>query len=493
MKNSLLVFTAIIAAASSAFSQDPKAKNPADEYEARKHAAVDGGTLNYRLLKPHNYDAAKKYPLVLFLHGAGERGDDNAAQLRHGASLFINPYVREKYACFVVAPQCPVEQKWADIDWASDAPVQPEKVSPSMALTLAAIEALQKEFSIDSDRLYVTGLSMGGYGTWDLITRFPEKWAAAAPICGGGDKAKAPLAKAVPIWAFHGVEDPAVKLVRTVEVIDAIKAAGGNPLYSEYPYVGHDSWTTAYQEPQFLPWIFAQRRGQPAVAFEKVAGPLAQPPSSQCPGAGPMQSGIWFRNLWLARRGDWAKAKDADQGAVVFFGDSITQGWGSLEKDFPNLKVANRGISGDTTRGLLTRIQGDVLDVHPRAVSMLVGTNDLDQGGTPETIAENMKAIVAALHKADPKMPIVLNKVMPRGAKQNRDFAMLIPKLNALYQAAFKDDPLVTIYDTYALFDDGNASVKKDEFPDLLHPNGVGYAKWTAALQPVFEKLKLAK
>ncbi len=493
MKIPLLAIAAFIAVTASAFSQDPKAKSSTDEYEVRKHVGVDGSALNYRLLKPQNYDAAKRYPLVLILHGAGERGDDNAAQLKYGAPLFIKPEVREKYACFVVAPQCPTEQKWADIDWSSDAPVQPEKVSPSMALTLAAIEALQKEFSIDADRLYVTGLSMGGYGTWDLITRFPEKWAAAAPICGGGDKAKAALAKSVPIWAFHGVEDPAVKLVRTVEMIDAIKAAGGNPFFSEYPYIAHDSWTTAFQEPQFLPWLFAQRRGQPTVAFEKVAGPLAQPPSNQCPGAGPMQSGIWFRNLWLGRRSDWAKAKDADQGAVVFFGDSITQGWGSLEKDFPNLKVANRGISGDTTRGLLTRIQGDVLDVHPRAVSMLIGTNDLDQGGTPETIAENMKAIVAALHKADPKMPIVLNKVMPRGAKQNRDFAMLIPKLNALYEGAFKDDPLVTIYDTYALFDDGSASVKKDEFPDLLHPNGAGYAKWTAALQPVFEKLKVAK
>lgn len=493
MKNTLLALAALLAVSAPAFSQDPKPKNPADEYEARTFAGADGGTLNYRLLKPRNYDAAQKYPLVLFLHGAGERGADNAAQLKYGAPLFLKPDVREKYACFVVAPQCPAEQKWADIDWSSDTPTQPERVSAPMGLTLAAIEALQKEFSIDADRLYVTGLSMGGYGTWDLITRFPAKWAAAAPICGGGDKAKAALAKAVPVWAFHGVEDPAVKLARTVEMIDAIKAAGGNALFSEYPYLAHDSWTTAYQEPQFLPWLFAQRRGQAAVDFGKIAGPLAQPPSNQCSGAGPMQSGIWFRNLWLERRTAWDQAKAADQGAVVFFGDSITQGWGSLAQDFPTLKVANRGISGDTTRGLLTRIQGDVLDVHPRAVSMLIGTNDLDQGGTPETIAANMKAIVAALHKADPKMPIVLNKVMPRGPKPSRNFAELIPKLNELYAAAFKDDPLVTFHDTFALFVNGQGSVNKDEFPDFLHPNGAGYAKWTAALAPIFEKLKLAK
>ena len=491
MKISALVSTFVFAFVATTFSQAPKAGNASDLYESRKHVSVSGQTLHYRLLKPLNYDATKKYPLVLFLHGAGERGDDNVSQLKYGAPLYIKPGVREKYECFVIAPQCPAGQKWADIDWSSDAPKQPENASPSMALTLSVIELLKKEFSIDADRQYVTGLSMGGYGTWDLITRFPEKWAAAAPVCGGGDKEKAALAKAVPIWAFHGVEDPAVKLVRTVEMIGGIKAAGGNPLFSEYPYLGHDSWTTAYQEPEFLPWLFAQRRGQPAEAFEKIAGPLAQPPSNQCPGAGPMQSGIWFRGLWKTLRAEWDAAKAADQGAVVFFGDSITQGWGSLAKDFPNLKVANRGISGDTTRGLLTRIQGDVLDVHPRAVSMLIGTNDLDQGGSPETILENMKAIIAALHKADPKMPVVLNKVMPRGPKKERNFAGLIPKLNGLYEAAFKDDPLVTFNDTFALFDNGEASVKQDEFPDLLHPNGVGYAKWAGTLQPIFEKLKV--
>lgn len=335
MKVPAFVLTALLAVFAPAFAQAPaEKKNPADEYEPRKHVAVDGQTLNFRLLKPLNYDATKKYPLVLFLHGAGERGDDNVAQLKYGAPLFIKPEAREKYACFVIAPQCPAEQKWADIDWTSDTPVQPEKVSPSMALTLSVVELLKKEFSIDDERLYVTGLSMGGYGTWDLITRFPGKWAAAAPICGGGDKAKAALAKAVPVWAFHGVEDNAVKLVRTVEMIDAIKAAGGNPLFSEYPYLGHDSWTTAYGEPEFLLWLFAQRRGQTAVAFAKIAGPLVQPPSNQCPGAGPMQSGLWFRGLWKGRRSEWDKAKAADQGAVVFFGDSITQGWGSLAKDF---------------------------------------------------------------------------------------------------------------------------------------------------------------
>jgi lysophospholipase L1-like esterase len=228
------------------------------------------------------------------------------------------------------------------------------------------------------------------------------------------------------------------------------------------------------------------------VAWEKVASPLSQPPSNLAPGAGPMQSGLWFRSLWKGRRETWSRMKEVERGAVVFFGDSITQGWGSLAKDFPAMKVANRGISGDTTRGLRARLQGDVLDLQPKAVSILIGTNDLDQGGEPELVAENLKAVVAALHAANPAMPIVISKVMPRGAKPEL-FPEKIRRLNALYEEAFKNDAQVTFCDTWALFDDGNGSCKKEEFPDMLHPNAAGYAKWAGALRPIFDKLGLAK
>ncbi len=203
-----------------------------------------------------------------------------------------------------------------------------------------------------------------------------------------------------------------------------------------------------------------------------------------------MQSGLWFRALWRDRREQWSKDRETEQGAVVFFGDSITQGWASLAKDFPSFKVANRGIGGDTTRGLRYRLAGDVIVLHPRAVSMLIGTNDLDQGAEPEVVAENVKAIVRELHAAFPAMPIVMNKVMPRGAKPGK-FPEKIPRLNALYEEAFRGDKLVSFCDTWSLFDDGTGQCKKDEFPDMLHPNATGYAKWVEALRPVFEKLKL--
>jgi lysophospholipase L1-like esterase/predicted esterase len=458
----------------------------ADDYEARTFTGPDGGTLHYRLLKPKDYDPAKKYPFVAFFHGAGERGTDNAAQLRHGTKTFLEPKAREQHPCFVFAPQCPPEQTWSAVKGWTEAAAFSEEPKPAMKLALGAIDALLKEFSIDAERLYLTGLSMGGYGTWDLLSRAPERWAAAVPICGGGDPARVAVAKDVAIWAFHGAEDKVVPPERTRELIAVLKAAGGQPLYSEYPYVGHDSWTPAYKEPELLAWLFAQRRGQ-VVPWAKVASPYAQPPSSEFPGAGPVQSGLWFRPLWREKREKWAQDAAHEQGAVVFFGDSITQGWGSLAQDFPNFKTANRGISGDTTRGLRLRLD-DVLALKPRAVSILIGTNDLDQGAEPEVVVENLKAIVGDLLKANPKLPIVINKVMPRGRKAGK-FPDKIQALNALYDQAFAGNPQVTFVDTWALFDAGDGQCKKEEFPDLLHPNGAGYAKWSAALRPVLEKL----
>ncbi len=469
----------------------PVVTRAAEEYEARTFTAKDGLQLGYRLLKPRNVNAAKKYPLVLLLHGAGERGSDNTAQLKHGASTFLNPETREKYPCFVLVPQCPAEQTWSAVKgWTGAAAFEEEPTVP-MTLVLGAVDALLKELPIDKGRLYVTGLSMGGFGTWDILTRQPQRWAAAVPICGGGDPARIGVAKGVALWAFHGVKDTAVPVIRTQEMVAALESAGGAPLYSEYPDVGHDSWKIAYEEPEFLPWLFAQKRGA-VVPWKNVAHPLSQPPSNLCAGEGPMQSGLWFRSLWKNRREQWAKSKEADRGAVVFFGDSITQGWATLTSDFSPLKVANRGISGDTTRGLRARLQGDVLDLKPAAVSILIGTNDLDQGAEPETVAQNLQAIVAALQESDPALPIVINKVMPRGAKEGL-YPEKIQELNGLYEAAFKDNARVVFCDTWTLFDDGTGACRQDEFPDMLNPNITGYIKWRKALRPILDGVLPAK
>ena len=230
-----------------------------DRFEARTFDDR-GFTLPYRLLKPKDYDPKAKYPLVVFLHGAGERGNDNVKQLVHGMNDFASDEIMAKYPAFVIAPQCPDDRKWVEVDWTLEAHTLPESPSVSLEATLRLVDALHKEFAIDPSRIYLTGLSMGGYGTWDLLSRRPELFAAAVPICSGGDPAVAAKFKDVPLWAFHGDQDTAVKPKRSREMIDALKAAGGAPKYTEYPGVGHDSWTQTYANPAVYEWLFAQRK-----------------------------------------------------------------------------------------------------------------------------------------------------------------------------------------------------------------------------------------
>ena len=207
------------------------------------------------------------------------------------------------------------------------------------------------------------------------------------------------------------------------------------------------------------------------------------------PGAGPIRRYDWFQNVWRARRSSFAQRLQADRGAVVFLGDSITQGWGGgLGAAFAGVKVANRGIDGDTSRGVLIRLKDDVLSLDPAAVVLLIGTNDLEEGAAAETIAGNLKLILSALEAHDPKMPIVLCQVMPSAASKKRP-ADQIKALNVLYRAAVKNDARVTLIETWPLFADAAGDAIAAEFPDLLHPNEAGYAKWAAALRPIFATL----
>ncbi|HRX80691.1 MAG TPA: prolyl oligopeptidase family serine peptidase [Pirellulaceae bacterium] len=230
-----------------------------ERFETRVYKS-DSGSLPYRLLRPKDYDASQRYPLVVFYHGAGERGNDNVKQLVHGMNDFASDDVMAKYPCFVIAPQCPEGDQWVDTPWTADTHKMPEKPTEPMQLSLDLITSLQAEFSIDANRLYVTGLSMGGFGTWDVIQRHPNRFAAGVPICGGGDTSFAKQLAQVPIWAFHGGADSAVKPKRSRDMIEAIKEAGGSPKYTEYPGVGHNSWAATYANREMYDWLFSQQR-----------------------------------------------------------------------------------------------------------------------------------------------------------------------------------------------------------------------------------------
>ena len=381
------------------------------DFEARQYKDADGNVLLYRLYKPKDYQAGKKFPLILFLHGAGERGSNNTAQVRD-ALHWARDAVQKDNPCFIMAPQCPnaspsfqlygtrkdsdqtyadyagsagewkhytielgklpggaksflaivnsanrqskqgeklangefrnikvhesggdaaaldlrkldfshkdgngkvtvaedggtvslegdvrvkaplaytvtpksilefdfrsttqglrhaisldadefFDSRWANMDWSAKKGAAGKAPSTPMRLALEALAQVQKEFTIDDKRLYITGLSMGGYGTWDVIWRHPTMFAAAVPVCGGGDESKATIVKDIPIWCFHGGADNVVPKERSIHMIEAIKAAGGNPKYTEYPGVGHNSWDRAYAEPELPKWLFAHHR-----------------------------------------------------------------------------------------------------------------------------------------------------------------------------------------------------------------------------------------
>jgi lysophospholipase L1-like esterase len=203
------------------------------------------------------------------------------------------------------------------------------------------------------------------------------------------------------------------------------------------------------------------------------------------PGEGPIRRYDWFKNLWANKRAGWAQRIEADHNAVVLLGDSITQGWGEdFSGWFPGAKVANRGISGDTTRGVLIRLKEDVLSLEPKAVVLLIGTNDLEEKAEPETIAANLKLILAELTKSNGSMPIILCQVFPSSEAKKRPVEK-IKKINQLYAAAVKGNPQITLVETWPLFADAKGDAIPAEFPDLLHPNKAGYDKWAKGLRPI--------
>jgi predicted peptidase len=228
--------------------------------EAREWKAPDGTLIKFRWSIPEKTEPGKTYPLVLFLHGSGERGSDNKSHIRHSVMRIIQGGEKLNEPCFLIAPQCPEDEWWAPFDskftFLSDASKPNKLLDAIIVLT----DEIMADNAIDRKRFYVTGLSMGGFATWDLLGRIPEKIAAAVPICGGGDPSLAVKFKDVPIFAFHGDMDSEVPVAATREMIAALERAGGKPKVTYYPGLGHVCWHDVYKDPETLRWMFAQRR-----------------------------------------------------------------------------------------------------------------------------------------------------------------------------------------------------------------------------------------
>ncbi|RLS80734.1 MAG: phospholipase [Planctomycetota bacterium] len=196
--------------------------------------------MDYLIALPQDYDKQEKVPLVVFLHGAGERGRDLQKVKVHGPPKLIE--AGKKFPFILVSPQCPEGQWWQAHE------------------LIALLDEIESKYKVDKDRIYVTGLSMGGFGSWRLAAEIPQRIAAIAPICGGGDTSTARRLAKMPIWVFHGAKDTAVPLDLSQSMVDAITKAGGTPKLTIYPEAGHDSWTESYNNPEFYEWLLKQKR-----------------------------------------------------------------------------------------------------------------------------------------------------------------------------------------------------------------------------------------
>jgi predicted peptidase len=235
---------ALLGAALLCLAAAARADEPKTGFLDRTFTDADGKEAKYVLYVPDDYKGDKPYPLILFLHGAGETGTDGKKQ----ATVGLGPAVKkmDKFPAIVVFPQS------QDRTWDAD--------SKDGKRALANLEAVQKEYKVDDKRIYLTGLSMGGFGTWSFAVKYPDRWAAIVPICGGGDPSKAEAIKDIPCWCFHGDADKAVSVEKSRKMIDALKAAGGKPNYDEYPDVGHNSWDKAYGTKELFDWLFKQHK-----------------------------------------------------------------------------------------------------------------------------------------------------------------------------------------------------------------------------------------
>lgn len=251
-------FSVLFGAAFVLMSQLAAQQSGADRFEARMYRAANGKEMPYRLFIPKSYDKQQKYPAVIWLHGIDAVGNDNRKQISDynyaGSNVWTYPNNQEKYPSFVIAPQLPQGAVWAT----------PLTRSPTEELlrVVDILRVVQREYSIDENRIYLVGQSLGGFGTWSLLGARPELFAAAVPVCGGGNVTKAKEIAKVPIWAYHAVDDPIVLVFESKAMVTAVQKAGGNIKYIEYKGGLHNAWDRAFHDPEMIEWLFSQSRAK---------------------------------------------------------------------------------------------------------------------------------------------------------------------------------------------------------------------------------------
>ncbi|MBB2145600.1 prolyl oligopeptidase family serine peptidase [Pedobacter sp. LMG 31464] len=258
MKKTIL-FLLLLFTISTGFAQDLS--------KYKKENFIQGtDTLKYRILYPENFDATKKYPVVFFLHGSGERGNDNEKQLTHGGKLFLTDNFRETYPTIVIFPQCAEDNYWSNVEieevsgkrfFTFQKGGEPTK---PMALLLKLTDQFVNQSFVNKSKVYVGGLSMGGMGTFEILRRRTKTFAAAFAICGGDNIQNVKKYQHVPLWIFHGRLDDVVAPQFSFNIYRELKKLGHEPKFTIYPKANHNSWDSAFAEPNLLPWLFSNQK-----------------------------------------------------------------------------------------------------------------------------------------------------------------------------------------------------------------------------------------
>lgn len=251
------------------------------EYYAENSTAYiytdeNGAKMPYRLFLPPDYNPQKKYPLLLSFHGAGSRGNDNLKQLRPWVAGWMDKEVQKEHPCIILMPQCPKKQQWVNVPWKKGSyKLKDIPLSKPMKLAKKIFDKVVNENAVDKNRIYVMGVSMGGYGAWNFVMNYPEMIAAAIPVCGAGDPSIAQKINEIPIWAFHGDKDPTVPLSGSTEMIASLyKQKKNKARLTVYKDVGHNSYELAWKEKELINWIFSQKKTKDTLDINKIIKPL---------------------------------------------------------------------------------------------------------------------------------------------------------------------------------------------------------------------------
>ena len=256
-----MLFSMLLASCAGAgvFGQTPAKTSNKDDltFGKKTYADKQGNKMPYRLFVPTNYDANQKYPLIFWLHGANGRGSDNLKQIsggnENGTHVWTTPANQAQLPALVLAPQCPEDRFWSE--------PENNEISPQLQMALDILAAVQKEFSIDPDRIYLAGQSMGGLGVWALLQAQPDRWAAALVLCAFDNFTNPKAIAGVPLWVFQGDVDMVVPVDLVRQMVKDLKKSGAQPRYSEYHNAGHDVWLKAFAEPDLVPWLVTHKRG----------------------------------------------------------------------------------------------------------------------------------------------------------------------------------------------------------------------------------------